>query len=184
MIIRPDIIKRANLVLKDWKSATDFTKVWILMDWSPAVNGLAYEELSVILYPDEIFHNGAPRSRALRRAKFLVRKVRQHPQNEGLLPFAVQRTITMNIPNRGTVVRSQYFVKNITDKAEWEKLRKKFDSTITGFHNTIKRVSKIMDKPLSERADNIIKMTNELGAELRLEEIPNGNNKKKRKQHT
>jgi hypothetical protein len=151
MIIRAEVVVRGKKLLEPWKSADDFTKMFILLEWAAEVGGLTMEERSVLLYPDETLPNGAPRGRALRKTRNLTRVVRSHQMNDALVPFSLPKKVEINNPKKGKSIQSAWFIQNITTMEDWLKVCLRFEKVIMGFRGTIKRFEGIMDLPLLER---------------------------------
>lgn len=171
MIIRPDIINRAKDVLSGWKSADEFSRVLILLDWSTEIDGITTEEVSVILYPDETLPNGAPRLRARKRASHLIGKVRHHPSTSGMVVFAIQRG-------------SGWFYKNIKVATEWGKVRTRMEKTVAGFKGSIKMHDERMKMPMTARKAHTDAFIDQLKGVLQEETLPPIKDKKRNKKKT
>ncbi len=171
MIIRPEIVTRANDVLNSWRAAPEFAKIFILLDWSSEIQGITTEEIAVILYPDETLPNGAPTTRARKKAAHIVKKVRHHPSAEGMVIFAQQRG-------------SGWFNMNVTKQHDWKAIRTRFEKTIAGFKTTIKKFDDMMKNSPLERRSKIENTTHEFKAALQEEFAAIDNNKKRKKKST
>lgn len=156
LIIRPDIVTRAGDVLSYWKAAPEFAKVFILLDWSTDIQGITTEEVAVILYPDETLPNGAPTTRARKKASHLIKKIRHHPSAEGMVVFAQQRG-------------NGWFNINVTKQQDWKAIRTRFEKTIAGFKTTIKKFDDRMSVSSAERRAKVQSTTNEFVADLEAE---------------
>ena len=185
MIIRPDIVKRANTVLKGWEDASDFTKTFVLINWSTEMGGISKAELAVTLYPDEIFPSGAPRQRALNKVWSIIHRIRHHPVSDGMVIFTIQRPVNVNKPGIGVVTQYEWFVINIEKKEDWEWVKQRLEKMVTGFRGCIRKFNGEMQIAIPVRRQKVAKTLQELAEEINtLEKIPNGTAKKKKKKTT
>jgi hypothetical protein len=165
-------VTRAGDVLSSWRAAPEFAKVFILLDWSSEIQGITTEEVAVVLYPDETLPNGAPTTRARKKASHIIKKIRHHPAAEGMVIFAQQRG-------------GGWFNMNVTKQADWKAIRIRFEKTIAGFKDTIKKHDDKMKNSLVLRRQSIDNTTNEFKAALAAEiDASNTNKKRKKKANT
>ena len=181
MLIRSDIVLKGIAMLKPWKSATEKAKILVLFNWSSKVEGLTAEEICLILRPDEIYPNGLPRNRPLKHVRSAIHSVRHSALADGLIVFSAPRKVKTT--NRsGKFMESAWFIKDLQEKYEWDKIVSRFQKVIEGYQTTIKKFNVKMDVPLSQRRAKIQETLDSLLAQLKAEEInQQGNNNKKKK---
>src|SRR5687767_13544312 len=181
MLIRAEIVKRANTVLRDWGEASDFTKTYVLLNWSTEIQGITKQEIAVILYPEEIYPSGAPRERPLYKVHSIIQRIRHHPVSDGMMIFSMQRPITVHKGGIGTVTQHEWFIVNITTREEWGWVKARFEKMISGFRSSIRKFNLVIDVPMHERRAKIAKSLDELAEEVsgRIETNSNSEPKKK-----
>jgi hypothetical protein len=152
MLIRPEIVTRGAQMLKPWREATDFTKMFLILEWSGTMGGLTIYEISVILYPTEIFNNGAPINKAVNKTKNLRQHIRHHKINDMLIPFAMHKLVQLP---KGS--KKEWLTLNVTEKDDWIEICKRMSTVIQGYKNTMEKFDKLLDVGIAERNARIRK---------------------------
>jgi hypothetical protein len=172
MIIRSELVTRGAKLLEGWEQATEFTKMYLVMEWSTDVGGLTIYEMAVILFPELTSRTGAPTDIAVAKTKSLRQRVRHSDLNNTLVPFALIKRIAG--PNRKTT--AQWVNLNIKDEDDWTKVVLRMTKVMEGYQGTIEKFGKRLELGLVERNARIRKFLEEKKRELqeKLEEQERG----------
>lgn len=169
MLIRPQILVKGRDVLSAWQDASEFTKMFILLE-STAVDGEGYSlhELALILQPTDTNTDGSPTLHSLGHTGGLKYRVRHSPLNDSLVPYATLKTIT---DENGKTSR-HWITSNIRNKAEWKPVTDRMYRMIDGYKRNIARFSMIVNTGLATRQKRTEKYkTKIMEARLRGEQV-------------
>src|ERR1041385_2568261 len=95
MLLRKTAIEKGRSVLSGWEDASEFTKLFILIE-STARDGEGYSiyEMAVILHPADILPaTGAPTRSSVATINSLRTRIRHHPVNTMLAPYAIVQKV-------------------------------------------------------------------------------------------
>lgn len=142
------MLVRGETLLNGWNEASDFTKLFLVIE-STANDGEGYtlHEMALILYPQDITDDGAPTLDSLSRINGLRVRIRHHPINNMLAPYAIIQAVT---DDNGKVHRPWVTV-NIKNKKEWDAVCHRFDKVIAGYERNMAKFGQIIGLGMVER---------------------------------